>query len=166
MELTEMNSLTDLLTFNLKVIYDAETQTTEILPLISERVTHPDLKKIAEDQLAAEKKLKKAIVAACDQLGENVTGQISEPMIGLNREIRFFLNEDFDDNTVDAALMNILQRVSHYFVACYGAMSNYADLLDLPDIKNDLGHNLKIKKKLDDDLKQLADHLNTIAIDN
>ena len=159
-----LNSLRDLLIHYLKVIYDAEEQYTEILPLVAERATHPDLQKTINDQLNQGKQIKKTLITVGEQLAEDHSGQISEAMMGLTREMRFFFNEDFDNHVADAGLINLLQRATHYCIAGYGAMSNYADQLNEEEIKNELGQLLDMKKKLDDELKQLALHINEIAV--
>jgi len=158
-----IQSLQDLLIHNIKTLYDAEHQLTEIIPLINERASHPNLKRIISEELEAAKTLSAVLKDAASQMAEEPAGQISESMMGLTREIRYFFNEEFDDDTVDAAILSLVQQTCHYFIAAYGATSQYAQTKDLPEVKSLLGKNIEHKKKLDEKLKTLAMHLNNIA---
>jgi len=161
--MSTIQSLQDLLIHNIKTLYDAEHQLTEILPLVNERVSHPDMTRIVSDELEAANKLSAALKDSSSNLGEEPTGQISETMVGLSREVRYFFSEDFDNDTVDAAILSLLQQISHYFIAAYGASAQYAETIDLPEVKSLLGKNIDHKKSLDEKLKKLAMHLNDIA---
>jgi len=161
--MSNIQSLQDLLIHNIKTLYDAEHQLTEILPLINERASHPDLERIVTDELEAANNLSAALKDAAFEVGEEPTGQISEMMVGLSREIRYFFSEGFDNDTVDAAMLSHLQQMCYNFIVVYDVTGQYAETKQLFKIKSLLDKNKEHKKELEEKLKKLAMHLNDIA---
>ncbi len=72
-----------------------------------------------------------------------------------------------ENSTVkDAVIITGLQHIIHYQVAGYGAISNYANTLDLNEVASLTFKNLEEKKATDRKLAELADEVINIKAKN
>ncbi len=96
-------------------------------------------------------------------LGEKGTGKKCLGMEGLVKEGAEVMGDDYEDATMDAALISAAQRVEHYEIAGYGSVIAYADLLGESEQASLLRETLEEEKETDEKLTQLAKEINAEA---
>ena len=96
-------------------------------------------------------------------LGEKATGKKCLGMEGLVKEGAEIMGEDFEDATLDAALISAAQRVEHYEIAGYGTVIAYADLVEESGQASLLRETLEEEKATDEKLTELAKQVNAEA---
>jgi ferritin-like metal-binding protein YciE len=74
------------------------------------------------------------------------------------------MEEDFEDEVMDAALISAAQRVEHYEIAAYGTVRTYADLLGEDKAVTLLEQTLEEEKETDQKLTDLASDINVKAL--
>lgn len=73
------------------------------------------------------------------------------------------MDEDFEGEVMDAALISAAQRVEHYEIAAYGCVRTWADLLGESEASSLLDKTLEEEKETDEKLTQLAEEINVQA---
>src|SRR6202166_4907242 len=84
-------------------------------------------------------------------------------MEGLIEEGSEVMEEDYEGDLLDAALIGAAQRVEHYEIAGYGTVRSMAETLGESDHVSLLEETLEEEKKTDEKLTQLAQQINTGA---
>ena len=82
-------------------------------------------------------------------------------MEGLIKEGAEVLDEDYEGNILDAALIGAAQRVEHYEIAAYGTARAMAEKLGEDEHVSLLTETLEEEKETDEKLTQLAVEANT-----
>ncbi len=78
-------------------------------------------------------------------------------MAGIIEEGKSAMEEDFDDSTMDAALIASAQRVEHYEMAAYGTLVAWARAMGHTEAADLLEETLDEEKAADAKLTQLAE---------
>jgi ferritin-like metal-binding protein YciE len=78
-------------------------------------------------------------------------------MMGLVKEGEETMDEDFEGDIMDAALIAAAQRVEHYEIAAYGCVRTWADLLGETEASELLDKTLDEEKETDAKLTELAE---------
>ncbi len=152
-----MNSLNELLEDELKDLYNAENQLTKALPKMAKKATSPLLKKAFTSHLAETEKQIKRLEKIAGKLDISLKGKVCHAMKGLVEEGKEVLEEDGDDNVIDAALIGAAQRVEHYEIAAYGTTRAIAEQLGLTDIAKLLQQTLDEESAADSKLTKIAE---------
>src|ERR1700686_917524 len=84
-------------------------------------------------------------------------------MKGLVAEGKEVIEEDFEDDVKDAALISAAQRVDHYEIAAYGTVRTFAEILGEKDAVQLLEQTLEEEKETDEKLTSLASAINVQA---
>jgi ferritin-like metal-binding protein YciE len=84
-------------------------------------------------------------------------------MQGLIAEGKEIIDEDFEDEVKDAALISAAQRVEHYEIAAYGTVRTYAEILGQQNAASLLEKTLEEEKETDEKLTELAEGINVQA---
>jgi len=153
----QMENLQDLLKEDLKDVYNAENQLIKALPKMAKNATNPQLKEAIQTHLEETKEQVERLEQVMEMLGMPARGKTCKAMQGLLEEGKEVMDEDAEDDVMDAALIGAAQKVEHYEIATYGTLCTYADLLGLKDAKRLLGQNLEEEKKTDQLLTELAE---------
>jgi ferritin-like metal-binding protein YciE len=95
-------------------------------------------------------------------LGESPKGKRYKGMEGLVEEGSEVMEEDFEGNLMDAALIGAAQRVEHYEIAAYGTVCAFAQVLGEAEQASLLTETLE-EKETDGKLSELAQQINTEA---
>lgn len=74
------------------------------------------------------------------------------------------MDEDFDGEALDAAIISAAQRVEHYEIAAYGCVRNWANLLGEREASALLEKTLEEEKETDQKLTELAEQINVEAM--
>jgi ferritin-like metal-binding protein YciE len=78
-------------------------------------------------------------------------------MAGLVEEGKEMMGEDMDEETMDAALISIAQKVEHYEIASYGTVRTWAQLMGDDQTAKLLQQTLDEEGKTDKLLTELAE---------
>jgi ferritin-like metal-binding protein YciE len=92
-----------------------------------------------------------------EQLGEKVRGKHCEGIAGIVEEGKSIMEEDFDDETMDACLIAAGQRAEHYEIAAYGTLVAWAEALGHTEAAALLQQTLDEEKAADEKLSGLAE---------
>jgi len=155
----QTNPLEELLIDELKDLYSAENQIIKALPKMAKGATSPELKRAFERHLDETRRQ----VTRLDQIGKELetklTGKKCKGMEGLIEEGREILEEDMDENAIDAGLIGAAQKVEHYEIAGYGTARTHAELLGYPRIAKLLQQTLDEEGATDQKLTALAESI-------
>jgi ferritin-like metal-binding protein YciE len=155
----ETNPLEELLVDELKDLYSAENQIIKALPKMAKAASSPELKRAFERHLEETRRQ----VERLDQIGQalevKLTGKKCKGMEGLIEEGKELMEEDFDDNAIDAGLIGAAQKVEHYEIAGYGTARTHAEMLGYTKAAKLLQQTLDEEGATDKKLTQLAESI-------
>jgi ferritin-like metal-binding protein YciE len=84
-------------------------------------------------------------------------------MEGLVKEGVETMQEDYEEEIMDAAIIGAAQRVEHYEIAGYGTVRAFAELLGETEHVSLIEQTLKEEKQADEKLTELAQQINSQA---
>jgi ferritin-like metal-binding protein YciE len=157
-------ALKELYVDELKDIYNAETQLVKALPKMAKAATSDELRTGFEEHLEQTSGHVQRLEQIFKALGEKPTGKKCKGMEGLVAEGQEMMDEDFEDDLMDAALISAAQRVEHYEIAAYGTVRTYAELLGEDQAVTLLEQTLEEEKETDQKLSDLASDINVKAL--
>jgi ferritin-like metal-binding protein YciE len=149
----ELDSLRELYVDELKDLWSAERQLVKALPKMAKNATNPELQKAFEEHLAVTETQAERLEKIFESLGESPRGKKCVGMEGLIEEAEELLEEDADEDVLDAGLISKAQHVEHYEIAGYGTVRTYAMTLGLA------AHADLLQQSLDEEIE--ADQLLT-----
>ena len=160
----EHRALKKLYVDELKDIYNAENQMAKALPKMAKAATSKELSTGFEEHLQQTRGHVQRLEQIFKELGEKPTGKKCKGMEGLVAEGQEMMEEDFEDDLMDAALISAAQRVEHYEIAAYGTVKTYAELLGEENAVTLLEQTLEEEKETDQKLSDLASDINVKAM--
>lgn len=119
-------SLSDLLTEQLRDLYDAEKQLTKALPRLAKAAADKELAQSFLDHAQQTQEQVRRIEKAFEELGTKAKSKPCAAMKGLIEEGREAMTGDLDDSVRDLALIAAARRVEHYEMAAYDALATAA----------------------------------------
>jgi ferritin-like metal-binding protein YciE len=152
-----MKSLHDAFIDEVRDTYDAERQLAKALPKMAKAATAPELKAAFTSHLAETEAQIERLVQVFELLDEKVRGKRCEGIAGIIEEGSSIMEEDFDECTMDAALIAAGQRAEHYEMAAYGTLVAWATALGESDVAALLQQTLDEEKAADQKLSGLAE---------
>lgn len=155
----ETNPLEELLIDELKDIYSAENQIIKALPKMAKGASSPELKRGFEKHLEETKRQVERLNQIADSMEIRLTGKKCKGMEGLIEEGKEILQEDFDDNAIDAGLIGAAQKIEHYEIAAYGTARTHAQLLGYNKVAKVLQQILDEEGAQDKKLTALAESI-------
>jgi ferritin-like metal-binding protein YciE len=153
----EMESLRDLYIEELKDLYSAEKQLVRALPKMAKNATHPDLRAAFENHLAETQGHVARLEKIFETLESSPRGKKCVGMEGLIEEANELLEEDAEEDVVDAGLISKAQHVEHYEMAGYGTVRTWAQVLGEERHAQLLQQTLDEEENADRLLTQLAE---------
>ena len=153
----ELQSLRDLYIDELKDLYSAEKQLVKALPKMAKNATNPDLKKAFTDHLEQTEEHVSRLEQIFESLKASPRGKKCVGMEGLIEEAKGMLEEDAEEDVLDAGLISKAQHVEHYEMAGYGTVRRFAQILGEMEHVELLEQTLNEEKEADQLLTQLAD---------
>jgi ferritin-like metal-binding protein YciE len=151
-----MEALEKLFRDELADLYDAEQQILKALPKMIEAAQSTELKnalqqhrKVTEGQV---KRLEQIFRADGKPPQKKCKG-----MAGLIAEGQEMMEEDFEGEVLDAAIIGAAQRVEHYEIAAYGTVRTFAQHLGRTEAVELLQETLDEEKEADELLTQIAE---------
>jgi ferritin-like metal-binding protein YciE len=155
--------LRDLYIEELKDLYSAENQLVKALPKMAKAASSDELQEGFTEHLEQTKGHVKRLERIFESLDESPKGKKCVGMEGLIKEGSEIMGEDFEDSTMDAALIGAAQRVEHYEIAVYGTVCDFAKILGESEHESLLHETLEEEKTTDEKLTQLAQEINPQA---
>jgi ferritin-like metal-binding protein YciE len=159
----EQNQLKELYIEELKDIYSAESQLVKALPKMAKASNSDELRSGFEEHLEQTKGHVKRLEQIFSALGEKPTGKKCKGMEGLIEEGSEMMDEDLEEEALDAGLISAAQRVEHYEIAAYGAVHAYATLMGESEAASLLQQTLDEEKATDQKLSELSEEINSEA---
>jgi len=157
------SALMELYLDELKDLYDAENRLVKAIPKMAKAATSEKLRACFEEHLEATRGHVDRLKEIFDNLGEKPTGKKCAGMMGIVKEGEEIMQDDFEGEVMDAALISAAQRVEHYEIAAYGCVRTWADLLGESEASALLDKTLEEEKETDEKLTQLAEEINVQA---
>jgi ferritin-like metal-binding protein YciE len=157
------NQLKELYIDELKDIYSAESQLVKALPKMAKASNSDELRAGFEEHLEQTKGHVKRLEQIFSALGEKPTGKKCKGMEGLVAEGSEMMEEDLEEDALDAGLISAAQRVEHYEIAAYGTVRTYANILGEDEAASLLEETLEEEKETDQKLTELAEQINVQA---
>lgn len=152
-----LDSLSDLLTDELKDLYSAENQLLIALPKMAKKATSEELKAAFTSHLAETQGHVERLNTIATKLEISLGGKKCMAMEGLVKEGDEILEEDGEDAVIDAALIGAAQRVEHYEIAAYGTTRAMADALGHQEVVDLLQLTLDEEGAADEKLTEIAE---------
>jgi ferritin-like metal-binding protein YciE len=161
-----METLNDLFEDTLKDVYFAENEILKALPKMAKKATSKDLQQAFTDHAEETKGQVKRLDQIFKLLGKNAEGKECHALKGLVKEAEELMDEAKSGPVLDAGLIACAQAVEHYEMARYGALSAWAEQLDMEDAGELLEETLDEEKAADEKLSGLAEDINPEADEN
>jgi len=160
----EIDSLRKLYVDELKDLYSAEKQILQALPKMAKKATSPALRQGFEKHLEQTREQVARLDRIFELLGKSPRGKKCKGMEGLLEEGKEMMQEDMEDDVMDAALISAAQRVEHYEIAGYGTVRTYAELMGEKEHARLLQQTLEEEGMTDKELSALAQKINVEAM--
>jgi ferritin-like metal-binding protein YciE len=155
--MAETGTLHDAFIDELRDTYDAERQLIKALPRLAKAASSPELREAFEMHLEETQGQIARLEDVFEGLGERVRGKHCDGMAGIIEEGKSILEEDFDDEAMDACLIAAGQRAEHYEIAAYGTLVAWARAMGHEEAVTLLQQNLDEEKAADEKLTGLAE---------
>lgn len=160
-----LRTLHDLFVHQLRDVYSAERQLLQALPRMAKAVTSDDLRGALEAHLGETEEQVTRLDEVFEQLGVTSRGMKCKAMEGLIEEGKELLDEDIDEDVLDAGIIAAAQRIEHYEIAAYGTLCAYARSLGQDSALALLETTLDEEKAADDKLTEVAEGgINALAM--
>jgi len=160
----EIDSLRKLYLDELKDIYSAEKQLLQALPRMAKKAKNPQLRQGFEKHVEQTRGQIERLDRIFELLGKAARGKKCKGMEGLIEEGKEMMQEDMEDDVMDAALISSAQKTEHYEIASYGTLRTYADLLGEKEHAKLLQQTLDEEGTMDKELTKLAEQVNVEAM--
>jgi ferritin-like metal-binding protein YciE len=154
--MSSMESLDDLMQYELRDIYDAEKQLTRALPKLAKKATNNRLRAALLHHLKETQGHVERLEQIFERLGLPAKGRRSEGMKHLIEEGNDLIGDAEEDATRDAVMIAAAQRVEHYEIASYGTIRTWANVLGKTDVAALLEDTLEEEKEADQKLTSIA----------
>jgi len=141
----------------LRDTYDAERQVTKALTKLAKAASNPDLREAFQTHLEETQGQIARLEEVFEGLGERVRGKHCDGMAGIIEEGKSIMEEDLDDDAMDASLIAAGQRAEHYEIAAYGTLVAWAKAMGHDEAATLLQQNLDEEKAADVKLSELAE---------
>jgi ferritin-like metal-binding protein YciE len=164
--MADAGTLHDAFIDELRDTYDAERQLTKALAKLAKAATNPTLREAFESHLEETKGQIERLEQVFENLDEKVRGKHCDGIAGIIDEGKAIMEEDFDEDTMDACLIAAGQRAEHYEMAAYGTLVAWARAMGHDEAADLLQATLDEEKAADEKLSALAeDGVNQRAAD-
>jgi ferritin-like metal-binding protein YciE len=156
-----LQSMTDLLLYELSDLYDAEQQALQVYPKLIEAAFSTEFREVLETHCEETKKHVERLDQIYKHLKTSPQGSTCKAMKGLIAEANELLQQgqEADPNVLDAALVGAAQRMEHYEIAGYGCARSYAQIVGAREIARLLQDTLDEEGETDKKLTLLAESM-------
>ena len=155
--MSEQGTLHDAFLDELRDAYDAENQLLKALPKLAKAATANELRQAFEGHLEETRGHVETLEQVFASLDEKVRGKHCDGIAGIIEEGKSVMEEDFDEETMDACLIASGQRAEHYEMAAYGTLIAWAKAMGHDEAAGLLEGILDDEKAADEKLTALAE---------
>ena len=155
--MAEAGTLHDAFIDELRDTYDAERQLTKALAKLAKAASSPPLREAFESHLTETQGQIERLEQVFELLEEKARGKHCDGIAGIIEEGKSIMEEDFDDETMDACLIAAGQRAEHYEMAAYGTLVAWARAMGHDEVAGLLQETLDEEKAADEKLSSLAE---------
>ncbi len=155
--MAEAGTLHDAFVDELRDAYDAEKQLLKALAKMAKKASSEELSAAFEAHREETRGQVDKLEQVFGLLDEKVRGKHCDGIAGIIDEGKSVMEEDFDDETMDACLIASGQRAEHYEMAAYGTLVAWANAMGLDDAAALLEEILNEEKAADEKLTELAE---------
>jgi ferritin-like metal-binding protein YciE len=152
-----MNTLNELFEDQIKDLYSAEKQLLKALPKMAKKAASKELKLGFEKHLKQTEQHVSRLEEIANMWEFKPSGKKCKAMEGLIEEGKEVLEEDGEENVLDAALIAAAQRVEHYEISAYGSARAVANRLGCKETSGLLQATLDEESATDKLLTQLCE---------
>lgn len=142
----------------LRDTYDAEKQLIKALPKLARAASSAKLRQAFESHLNQTRNQAKRLEKVFASLNEKPRGKHCTGMAGIIEEGASIMEEGFDEEALDAALIAAGQRSEHYEMAAYGTLVAWARSMGHTTAAKLLQMNLDEEGAADQKLSVLAEN--------
>ncbi len=158
-----METLRQLFEETLKDVYFAENAILKALPKMAKKASSEELQTAFTDHVEETKGQVKRLDQVFKLIGKKPEGKECHALKGLVKEAKELMEEADAGPVLDAGLIACAQAVEHYEMARYGALSAWAEQLDLDEAFTLLDETLDEEKAADEKLSDIAEDVNAEA---
>ena len=151
-----MEQLQELLTEELRDLYDAEKQLVRTLPKVAKAVTDTELKEGILEHLEVTKNQITRLEQVFELLGERAKSKPCKAMKGLVEEANEHISEHERGSVLDSVLIIGSQKIEHYEIAGYGSARAIAKSLGNREVLGLLQTTLAEEEQTDKRLTSVA----------
>jgi ferritin-like metal-binding protein YciE len=155
--MADQKTLHDAFIDELQDAYDAEKQLTKALPKLAKAASSEELSDAFRSHLEETQEHVKRLEQVFASIGEKVKGKHCDGIAGIIEEGKNVMEEDFDENTMDACLIAGGQRAEHYEMAAYGSLIAWAKAMGHDEAVTLLEETLEEEKAADEKLTSIAE---------
>jgi ferritin-like metal-binding protein YciE len=155
--MAEAGTLHDAFIDELRDTYDAERQLTKALTKLAKAARSPLLREAFESHLEETQGQIERLEQVFESLEEKARGKHCDGIAGIIEEGKSIMEEDLDDDAMDACLIAAGQRAEHYEMAAYGTLVAWARVLEHTDAADLLQETLDEEKAADEKLSAIAE---------
>jgi ferritin-like metal-binding protein YciE len=156
-EFMQSQDLKELFIDELRDLYNAENQLIKALPKIAKAATSEELSSGFEAHLEQTKGHAQRLEQIFQTLGEKASGKKCKAMEGLIAEGAEVMDEDFEGDVMDAALIGAARRVEHYEIAAYSTVIKFGEMLGQDQAVKLLEQTLEEETETDEKLVGIVD---------
>lgn len=154
-----MEALQELLTEQLRDLYDAEKQLTKALPKLAKAASNAELKQAFTEHVEVTRNQVARLEEIFEMLGEKAKGKPCKAMKGLIEEGQEHISEEDKGPKLDCALVASCLRVEHYETAGYLSARSTAKIGGQRDVVNLLAETQKEEEQTGKLLLQIGERL-------
>lgn len=162
--MSKLESLKDLLEYEMQDLYSAEKQLTEALPKLARSAKSSTLKAAFESHLKQTEAQIGRLEKVASEIDIDLKGEECKGMKGLIKEGSEMMKENADEAVHDAGLIAAAQRVEHYEIAGYGTVVRYLQMMKMNSAAKILSQTLDEEKQTDLKLTEIAEKINVDAM--
>ena len=155
--MAEAGTLHDAFIDELRDTYDAEKQLTKALAKLAKSASNSQLREAFETHLEETRGHVERLEQVFESLDEKTRGKHCDGIAGIIEEGKSIMEEEFDEETMDACLIAAGQRAEHYEMAAYGTLVAWAQAMGHREAVQLLQQTLDEEKAADKKLSGLAE---------
>jgi ferritin-like metal-binding protein YciE len=141
----------------LRDLYNAEKQISKALPKMVKAANAAPLADAFQSHLQETLGQIKRLEQVFESVGETARSKTCDGMAGILEEGKHLMGEDFDEPTMDAALIAAAQKVEHYEIASYGTVIEWAKAMGHDQAARLLQQTLAEEESADEKLTKIAE---------
>lgn len=153
----KLTSFKELFIVLLSDIYNLESKLVTELPKMAQKVHSEDLKEAIVEHLAETKQQVKRLEQIFKILDvKPMRVEWAHDIKALFTDAEKVIRDNPASPLLDAAIIAVAQKIEHYEIATYGTLKEFANVLDISDVKSIIKETLKEEGKADTLLTKIA----------